>query len=130
MKACKVEIVTSTQGNRSRFAASGAISEREDGFHLICTDEGDELSLELCGAALLVSRHGSRTMHARFQNGKNGEARLGIGGAEGNLPFCTTKLLPRRTQDGWRIALQYTFFSEDVQRFHLLIAVNIISEEQ
>ncbi len=131
MKTCKIEIVTFTEGERSRFTAVGRLEERTDGFAAVYPAERDEARLELGGDSLVMHRRGGSELHARFCAGETGEFRVGLDDRFGVIPLHTQTCAARRVSDGWRIALAYRLqFEGEVRIFRLHIAVNIISEEQ
>lgn len=130
MKACRVEIVTFADGERSYFNAGGQLSERENGFTAIYPVEEDVARLELDGSALVMLRSGGSRLQARFSSGEPGELLIGLSEASGGIPLQTHVCSARRTKDGWRILLHYRLMSETERVFRLHIAVNIISEEQ
>ncbi len=131
MKTCRVEIVTFTEGERSRFTAVGQIAEHSEGFSAVYPAEEDEARLELAGDTLVMHRRGGSELHARFRTGEAGEFRIGLMEQSGRIPLDTQICTARRTSDGWRVALKYCLrFEGEVRIFRLNIAVNIISEEQ
>ena len=131
MKACTVEIVTFTRGKRSRFASRGTFCGEADGFTAVYPEDGDEARLELRGRSLSMDRRGACGLHVRFSEGETGEFLIGLENGSGSVPVHTEVCAPRRTRDGWRIALRYRMlFADEIQIFRLNIAVNIITEEQ
>lgn len=131
MKGCNVEIVTFTEGERSRFTAVGRVQEHSGGFTAVYPTQEDEAQLIFSEGALVMRRRGGSELQARFAAGQTGALSVGVCGHAGNIPLETQICTARRTPDGWRIALKYRLrFEDEVRIFRLHIAVNIISEEQ
>ena len=130
MKLCDTEIVTFTEGGRSRFVANGALTEQEDGFTAAYFAEGDRVRLVLSGRSLVMQRQGNNGLHVKFSPGETGVMTLGIAEGTGSVPVSTEVCTVRRAKEGWRIALRYRLLFADVRIFRVNIAVSIISEEQ
>lgn len=131
MKDCSVEIVTFTEGERSRFTAVGRLQEHSGGFTAVYPTQEDEAQLVFSEGALVMRRRGGSELHARFAAGEAGTLFVGVCGHAGDIPLETQICTARRTPDGWRVALKYRLrFEDEVRIFRLHIAVNIISEEQ
>ena len=130
MDMCRVEIVTFTDGRRSRFTADAAYSCTADGFSAAYQAEGDDVLLTLEGSALSMRRRGASELFVTFSCSEESAMSVGTQGMRGSVPVRTQVCTARRVTGGWRITLRYSLLFDTVQMFRLHIAVNVISEEK
>lgn len=128
MKLCETEIVTFTEGRRSRFCARGTLAEEDGAFVVRYADEGDAVTLTVREGSLAMAREGK--LSAVFQPHCATEMRVLAGESCGTIPVRTEELCIRRSTDGFTALLRYRLcFPADEQKFTLKIAIGIISEE-
>ena len=126
MKLCETEIVTFTDGHRSRFCARGTLTEADGALRVSYRDEGDLVTLTVRGGEVCMLREG--TLSAVFSEGERTAMRFLA--AHGEVPLTTETLRVRRTHLGVCIHLRYKLhFREGAQAFLLKVTVRIISEE-
>ncbi len=129
MKDCTVEIVTQTEGKRTRFSAAG----KTDGSlprTVVYAGEDGEIELAVSPAFLRMRRRGAVGTEACFRVGEEEKFRLSAGGKEGEVPISTERYRAVFRKEGVFIRLVYTLLYHEPQTFSLKIAIRSISEER
>lgn len=131
MIVCDIEIVTSSSGTRTRYAARGRFYEEGDGFVLCYLQDGDTVRLSVRGQSFCMERRGETEISLSLAEGAAGLFAFAVGGEKGEVPARCDRCLVRSTRDGRRILLRYGLcFGQECQVFRVNIAVKFISEEQ
>lgn len=129
MKLCDTEIVTFTEGNRSRFCARGTFSS-EGGVAVVrYADDGDAVVLTVSDRSLEMKREGK--LSAIFRAGERTGMDILAGGSRGTVGVDTETLNVTERGNAIRILLRYRLlFSAGEEKYTLKISIRIISEEE
>ena len=132
MNACRIKIVTETDGERSEFLAEGNLEVSDDTFSVFYLQEGDETTLRLCGDTLFMDRRGKESsMSAEFRVESDTFLSLLFGENEARIPVHTVTFQKLQKRERLFIALDYELrFPENSQFFSLKIFIQSISEEK
>ncbi len=129
MEDCRVEIVTQTEGRRTRFSARGLLSRGTPSTVTYAGEDGETV-LTVCKEFLGMRRTGETASEARFCVGEEGQFRLTALGKTAALPLVTERYRAVFRKDGIFLHLVYKLFYPSPQIFSLKIAIRIISEEE
>ena len=132
MNACRVKIVTDTDGERSVFTAEGNAEFSDDSLSVNYLQEGDETTLNLSGDSLIMMRRGRESaMSVEFRNDSDTALNLVFGENEAKIPVHTVFFQKIQKRESIFIALDYELrFPENSQLFSLKIFIQSISEEK
>lgn len=129
MKHCAVEIVTHTDGEKSRFYADGDFEEGEDGFSVFYEEDGDRVSLTVRGDVFFMEREGM--LSAEFRPKKQTAFIFRTDDSAAEIPVFTAFCSAIQTREGYRIVLKYRLlFPQNSKKFSLTINIKINSEEK
>lgn len=130
MNACRIKIVTETDGERSVSLAEGSTEISDDILTVSYLQDGDESTLQICSDSLFMSRRGAESsMSAEFRINSSSNLRLVFGENEANIPVRTVAFQKLQKRESIFIALDYELrFPENFQFFSLKIFIQSISE--
>ena len=132
MNACRLRIVTETDGERSEFSAEGNSEISGNTLSVFYMQEEDETSLRVQDDALFMMRHGvASSMSAEFRRDSDTTLCILFGENEARIPVRTVTFQKLQKRESIFIALDYELhFPENSQFFSLKIFIQSISEEK
>ena len=128
---CKIEIVTTTEGQTSRFVSEGKCRLEADGaLSLDYRQDGDETRLSLSKDRLAMRRSGQIGLCAEFIAGCDSYLETVFDGAKGRIPIHSDQYRFYTMRKGCGALLAYTLKGEGAdQPFQLEITIETSEEK-
>ncbi len=128
MNACRVEIVTHTEGKTSRVVAQGTAAFSCERARVFYRTEGDETVFSFDEEGCAMERNGAVRLRMEFCPARQTQLVLNEGGA-GSVPIRTYRYERKINAQSMRLTLGYeVLYPHNRQRFLIKVNVHITEE--
>jgi uncharacterized beta-barrel protein YwiB (DUF1934 family) len=120
MKACKVTIITNTDGQENTVVRDGYMELSLSKVSITYQEENAVVSLRLQEENAEIERKGDYSLHLKLKRGKLEDGQIGLGGSCGKIQTLAHRIQCSVTKDSVLAALRYDLlFGEEKQEMQL-----------
>lgn len=123
LKPCKLNLITSADGQEASFSKEARFELSENGAAVFYADSEAEVSLYFYADGVRIAREGDYSLRLTLKTGKETEGMLGIAGAQGAVGVFTHKADYRIGKNSLISMLEYDLLmSGGVQKMKVRLA--------